>query len=170
MCGISFLRVKPTAQDLEKAKVFLDSLAMLIENDSITFTEAVKQYSDDPNKNNGGLIINPATGATKFDAEELDPQVFFVIDKMEVGEISRPVLYENEEGKQAFRLLKLETRTKPHVANMKDDYNALQEWALQDKNQREVGRWIKEKIYDAYIRIDEDYWNATLAMTGLSRT
>ncbi len=152
------LRVKPTAQDLEEAKDFLDSLAMLIEHDSITFAEAVMEYSDDPNKNNGGLIINPATGATKFDAEELDPQVFFVIDKLQVGEISRPVLYENEEGKQAFRLLKLETRTKPHVANMRDDYNALQEWALQDKQQRAVGSWIKEKIYDAYIRIDEDYW------------
>lgn len=153
------LRVKPTPQDLVDAKNYLDSIADLIEKDSITFVSAVQKYSDDPNKNNAGMIINPATGATKWDAEELDPQMFFVIDKLEVGEISKPVLYENEEGKQAYRILRLETRTKPHRANMREDYNALQEWALNRKKQNEIDRWIKEKIYDAYIRIDEEFWD-----------
>lgn len=151
------LRIKPSPYDLVEAKQYLDSIAEFIENDSLTFEEAAMKFSDDPSKTNGGLIINPMTGNTKFEADQLDPQLFFVIDKLDVGDISKPVLFETEEGKQAYRLLYLKSRTKPHQANLKDDYNALQEWALEKKKADVVDEWIRSKLVDTYVKIDDKY-------------
>ena len=151
------LRIQPTAGDLLKAKSYLDSIANLIENDSMKFAEAAQKFSDGPNAKNGGLLINPQTGTSKFEADKLDPQLFFVIDKLEVGEISRPVLYETEKGKQAYRILYLKSRTKPHVANLKEDYNKIQQLALEKKKNNKVDAWVENKIENAYIRIIDEW-------------
>lgn len=80
-----------------------------------------------------------------------------MIDKLEVGELSEPVLFENEEGKQGYRILYLKNRTEPHIANLKDDYNVIQEWALSKKKSEVVDKWVKEKIDDAYIKIIDEF-------------
>ena len=151
------LRIKPSPYDMAKAQQTLDSIADLIHSDLITFDQGVQRFSDDPSKTNGGLLINPLSGTIKFKADQLDPKVFFVIDKLEVGDISNPVLYENEEGKQAYRILYLKNRTKPHRANLIDDYNEIQNWALEDKKNQTIKKWISNKISKTYIRLNEEY-------------
>ncbi len=149
---------KVSPQDLVKARNILDSVAQLIRADSITFDEAVEKFSDDENKNNGGYLINPYTGGTSFEGEQLDPQVSFTIQKMKPGEISNPVPMKTEEDqKDAYRLLYLESKTKPHKANMKDDYARIQQWALQHKQMQVINDWINEKAKKTYIRIIDDY-------------
>lgn len=151
------LRIQPSPLDLVKAKNYLDSIADIIDTDSISFAEAARKYSDDPTKINGGMVVNPMTGTTKFETDQLDPQLFFVIDKMEIGEISKPVLFETEEGRQAYRLLYLKSRTDPHVANLKDDYNAIMDWALSKKKNEAVDSWVNEKIKNTYVKINDEY-------------
>lgn len=151
------LRIKPTAMDLLEAKSYLDSIADLIEYDSLKFETAAQKFSDGPNAKNGGLITNPQTGTSKFEADNLDPQLFFVIDKLEVGEVSRPVLYETEKGKQAYRILYLKSRTKPHIANLKEDYNKIQQLALEKKRNDKVDAWVNNKIENAYIRVIDEW-------------
>lgn len=151
------LRIKPSPYELMEAQAYLDSIADIIQQDSLSFEEAAMKFSDDPSKNNGGLIVNPMTGTTKFQTDQIDPQLFFVIDKLEVGELSEPVLFENEEGKQGYRILYLKNRTEPHIANLKDDYNVIQEWALSKKKSEVVDEWVKEKIGNAYIKIIDDF-------------
>ncbi len=153
------LRIQPSPLDLMKAKNYLDSIAEIIEKDSMSFAEAAKKYSDDPSKINGGMIVNPMTGTTKFETDQLDSQLFFVIDKLDIGEISKPVLFETEEGRQAYRLLYLKSRTDPHIANLKDDYNAITEWALNKKKTQAVDKWVNEKINNTYVKIKGDYQN-----------
>jgi len=82
---------KVSPLDLAKAKVQLDSVSQLIQNKKYTFEEAVKKFSEDPSKNNGGILVNPMTGNSVFESDQLDPKVFFVIDKLKVGDISNPV-------------------------------------------------------------------------------
>ncbi len=151
---------KVSPEDLIKARNILDSVARLIRADSITFDEAVEKFSDDENKNNGGYLINPYTGGTSFEGEQLDPQVSFTIQKMKVGEISNPVPMKTEEDqKDAYRLLYLESKTKPHKANLKEDYAKIQQWALQNKQMKVIDDWINEKAKDTYIKIIDDYKN-----------
>ncbi len=151
------LSPKVSPQDLAIAKSELDSVAELIKSDSITFVEAVNQFSESENKNNDGIIINPYSMSTTFEADQLDPQVSFVIEKMEVGEISNPVPMKTEDKKDAYRILLLKKRTPPHKANMHDDYIRIQQWALQDKQMKTIDKWIENKAKTTYVRIIDEY-------------
>lgn len=151
------IQPKTSPEDLTKARQYLDNVYALINMDSVSFYEAAKRYSDDPSKNNGGLIVNKYTGQSRFEVTDLDPQIFFTIDKMEVGQISKPVLMKTDEGKQAYRIIFLKTRTNPHKANLKDDYDRIQSTALEDKKHKTIGEWINKKFENTYIRVNEDY-------------
>jgi len=154
---------KVAPEDLVKARNELDSVAMLIRADSITFDQAVEKFSDADNKNSDGLLINPYTGSTTFEAEQLDAQVSFTIEKMEVGELSNPVPMKTEDQKDAYRLLLLKEKREPHRASLEQDYSKIQEWALQDKQRRIVDEWINEKARKTYIRIIDHYKDCTFA-------
>ena len=91
--------------------------------------------------------------------DQLEPQVSFVIDKLEVGQISSPVPTQTEDGKEAFRLVKLQARTEPHRANLNDDYSYLQELALQFKKQQKLMEWVNKNADNAYIMVIDDYKN-----------
>jgi peptidyl-prolyl cis-trans isomerase SurA len=148
---------KVSPSDLLKARTLLDSVAQLIRADSITFERAVELYSDGEDKNSGGLLINPYTGSTTFEAEQLEPQVSFVIEKMEVGDISNPVPMKTEKQKDAYRIIKLLEKTQPHRANLKTDYPRIQEWALADKKGKAIDKWINNKAKQTYVRVIDQY-------------
>ena len=148
---------KVSPDDLVAAAAKLDSIANKIKEDSLTFAKAAILYSDDPGKVNGGLIQSQSSGNTSLAADELDPKVFFVIDKMKVGDVSNSVPYTTEDGTQAYRILYLQLRTEPHKANMKDDYNKIQEWALDDKKTKTIAKWIESKSKTAYIRLGDKF-------------
>ncbi|HNW97291.1 MAG TPA: peptidylprolyl isomerase [Bacteroidales bacterium] len=148
---------KVATEDLLKAKLSLDTIYTKIKSDSITFEAAAKKYSDDPSKNNSGIMVNTETGTSKFEPDQLDVSLFYVIDKLKPGEMSLPVPMKTDEGKQAYRILYLKTRTEPHRANMKEDYDKIQEAALKEKQNEEVKKWIKEKAAITYIHIAKEY-------------
>ncbi len=148
---------KVSPADLLKARKVLDSVALLIRSDSITFEQAVELFSDGEDKNSGGMLINNFTGSTVFEAEQLDPQVSFVVEKMKVGEISNPVPMKTEDQKDAYRILKLIEKTQPHRANLKTDYPRIQKWALQNKQQKAIDDWINKKAKETYVRVIDQY-------------
>lgn len=149
------LKVSPEA--LQQAYSELDSIANLIRNDSITFDEAVKLYSDEADKVNGGLLVNELDGSTMFAAEDLDQQVSVVVNRLQVGEVSDPVPMKTSDGKDAYRLLIIKKKTTPHRANLKDDYALIQQWTMQKQRQDAINKWIKAKSTKAYVKICEDY-------------
>jgi len=151
------LTPKISDSDIAKASKLLDSVAGLIREKKLTFEEAALKYSDDPGKINGALLVNQNTGNTSFLANQLDPKIFFVIDKMQIGDVSRPVPMVNEEGKQSLNLYILKARTLPHRASLKDDYSTIQEWALNKKRSDTIEKWIGDKISKTYFRINESY-------------
>jgi peptidyl-prolyl cis-trans isomerase SurA len=148
---------KISPENLARAKVFLDSVANLIREKKIIFSEAVIRFSDDPSRNNGGLLINPATGDSKFEASQLDPKIFFVIDKLKVGDISDPAVFKTDRGKEEYRLYYLKERTLPHKANLETDYARIQEIALEKKRMKAAEVWVAEKSAKTYIRIIDPY-------------
>lgn len=158
-CQVRHILIRPKVSPVEMAesRIFLDSIANLIKMDSISFEDAVKKFSTDPSKNNGGLLINPMSGSAEWPVDQLDPKVFFVIDKMTVGGISTPVLMQDEKGEEAYRLLMLKKRTQPHRANLEEDYNQIQDWALQQKKQEAVFEWISKNAKKTYIKINSNY-------------
>jgi len=152
------LQPKVSPVNLAKAKLSLDSVASLIEKKKITFEQAVIKYSDDPTRLSGGLMINQASGNSKFESSQVDPKIFFVIDKLKVGEVSTPVLT-NERGKQDYRIYYLKSRTNPHKANLEEDYARIQMIALDKKKMDVINGWITNKMNTTYISILGDYRN-----------
>lgn len=149
------LKVSPEA--LQQAYDELDYIANLIRNDSITFDEAVKEYSDEADKVNGGYLVNELDGSTLFNAEDLDQQVSVVVNRLQVGEVSDPVPMKTSDGKDAYRLLIIKKKTAPHKANLKDDYAIIQQWTMQKQRQDAINKWIQAKSSKAYVKICEEY-------------
>lgn len=140
----------------------LDSIYNLIKSGKMTFEEAARKFSMDENsKDKGGKITNPYTGDFKWDLaniNEIDPQMSPIVDRLGIGSYSPPTLYDNfYERKKGVRMVKLLDKTKPHVANMKDDYQLIQMAALNDKKQKIIDQWVKSKINSNYIWMEETY-------------
>ncbi len=151
---------KASASDLDKARIKLDSVAALIQAGSLTFEEAAAKYSDDVDtKFNGGLLVNPATGSTWFEVSQMDQNLFFVVDKQKVNEVSDPSLVRVGEKKESYRLVSLKARTNPHRANLKDDYQKIQQAAEAEKKDKQVRSWINRKRQSFYIKIDKEFSN-----------
>ncbi|MBO7616532.1 MAG: peptidylprolyl isomerase [Bacteroidales bacterium] len=167
-CRHILLTAKVPVEALEKAQNELDSVAQLVRNGDMTFEEACKKFSDDDSKSNGGYLTNAATGGNRLslqDLQELEQSyeeyknLAFVISRLEVGQISDPLPMTTNENKDAFRLIMVKSKTEPHQANLKEDYNLIQNWALGQKRQEAIGKWVKDKAAKAYIRLDEAYKN-----------
>ncbi|MBN2237002.1 MAG: peptidylprolyl isomerase [Bacteroidales bacterium] len=156
-CRHILMRPKISPEQLQEASNYLDSVRVLLVNDSLTFAQGALKFSESQNRFNKGLIINPTTGNAFFQAEELDPKVFYVIDKLEVGEISQAVSFITEENQEAFRLLRLEEKILPHKANMTQDYDVIQKAAINKKKQEVVDKWVIERAAKTYIHISDKY-------------
>ena len=147
---------KPSADDLKKASDFLDSLRTLIMNDSITFEKAAKEHSDDPTKSSGGFFSDQDNG-TKLMVDELDPVIFFKIDSMKVGDISKPIAYRTDDGKDAVRILYYKSRIPPHLASLDEDWNRIQKATLSEKKNNVLQKWFQKAQRDVFISIDPAY-------------
>lgn len=151
------LSVKVSPQALQQAYDELDSISGLIKDGSFTFDEAVRKFSDEKDRMSGGLLVNPNSGSTLFDAAELDQQVSVTINRMKVGDISAPVPMKTSDNKDAYRLLYLKRKTEPHKANLKDDYTLIRDWAMQQKREETINKWIATNSQKAYIKVIEDF-------------
>ncbi len=152
------LKIKSRTEDLVAAKAKLDSIVLVMERDTLSFERAAVKFSmDEDTKNNGGVMVNPQTGSPRFDMREIDPQISFTIDKLEIGEVSAPVLMTTSNGNQGYRIMKVIQRTQPHRANMREDYQIIQEAASSELRNAAVKEWVAKKIHTTYIKIDSRY-------------
>lgn len=156
--------ITPKVNDeaLIKAVTTMDSLYKQIKKGTISFEDAALQYSNDENsKSNGGKIVNPYTGDYFWDLQninEIDPQMSRIVERLRIGDYSEPSLYDNMyEQKQGIRIVKLLDRTKPHVANLKEDRQLIELAALNQKKQKAIDKWIQSRINQSFIRIDPLY-------------
>jgi peptidyl-prolyl cis-trans isomerase SurA len=152
------LRPNLTEEDKTKALGILDTITNLIAADSLSFSFAVKLYSNKEQQsyNNDGRMVNPKTGNTFFEIADLDPDIYFTIDTMKVGAISQPIEFE-ERGEVMYRVIYLQSRTDPHRANLKQDYSKIRTGAIEERKAQFMSTWIEERINNTYIKIDQAY-------------
>jgi peptidyl-prolyl cis-trans isomerase SurA len=149
---------KASANDLEFARIKLDSISEVIRLGRMSFEDAALKFSDDADtKNNGGLLINPGSGSTWFEVSQMDQSLFFVVDKMKIGELSDPVPVRIGEKKESYRIVSLKARTEPHRANLKQDYQRILLAAENEKKEKLVKDWIERKRQSFFIKIDPEF-------------
>ncbi len=163
VCAHILICVEPSDEELNKSIAKMDSCYALLKEGTITWDEAVLKYSNDDNtRQNKGLITNPISGDASWDMEDLnqvDQQIYILTNSLNKGDISQPSYYTDlyERDKNGMRIVRLLERTKPHIANLKDDYVLIQSAAENAKKQKVIDEWTTAKIKNTYIKIDPEF-------------
>jgi peptidyl-prolyl cis-trans isomerase SurA len=148
-------RLKDTQQRAEQ-------IAKDIKEGTIAFEDAVKKYSEDKEtKNNGGVIVNPYSGETKFDLTRMDPALYARVAELKKGELSDVFFDQNRNGEKMFKFIVMKDRTNTHIADLVEDYVKVQDLALTKKKEETITKWAKEKIKDTYIKMAESHGKCT---------
>lgn len=158
---VSHILMRPEITDeaVEQAKNKAKEIKKDIEENKITFKEAVKKYSEDlDTKNNDGLIINPYTGESVFEPTRMnDPALYARINGLKKGEMSEVFYDETREGEKMYKFIFMKDKTNTHKADLVVDYVKLQQLALLKKKEETIEKWSKDKIQETYIKLGEDY-------------
>ncbi len=159
-CRHILIKIKDDEEEIKKAKLLADSVFSLISTDTLTFGQLALKYSDDDKtKKSDGVMVNPQTGTAVFEIDQVDPQIYYIVENMKAGEISKPVPAESFDGKKGYRILKLISKTDPHKASFESDYAKIQEAALSTKHNEATNNWIKTKLASTYVKIEDEYKN-----------
>ena len=154
------VKVKVDEEEIVKAKNLADSVYNLLSTDTLTFEELAAKYSDDKQtKKSRGVVVNPNTGTSLFNIDQVNPQVYYTIDKMKAGEVFKPVPSQDRDGSKGYRIIKLITKTEPHKATFENDYPKVQAAALANKQNSATKKWIEGKVYHTYVKLEDDYMN-----------
>ena len=151
------MRPSPSLDDIADASKYLDSLRTLIVNDSISFEKAAKEYSDDQFTASNGGFFQDQSGASRVSVEDLDPVIFFTIDSMQVENVTKPLEFRMDDGKEAVRILYYKSKIRPHQANLKQDWQKIQIAAENQKKVKILNNWFEKAKYDVFINIDDTY-------------
>ena len=119
------------------------------------FSDMARKYSEDEESSVfGGRILNPQTGRRLLQIDQLEPALYRIALLLdEEGQISEPRSYNppNPNVSRAFRIVRLDRHIPEHVANLKDDYDQIREFALQQKRTEIMSRWIDELREEIYV-------------------
>ncbi len=153
------IRPEITEEDMVRTERKLDSVRQLILLDSLSFSEAVKRFGTDKVQSyyNDGRMVNPRTGNTFFEIADLDPDVYFAIDTLEVQGITRPFRFRAANGDELLHIVRLESRTPPHTASLEKDYARIKAATIQEKQARILSDWLQKTIRTTYVSIDRPY-------------
>ena len=144
--------------DLNNAKDLLQDVRDSILNGDLLFTKAALRYSDDKStKFNGGKLINPSTGDTKFELAQLEQGINVAIENLDVNEITEPLFVKMEDGKEAYRMFVLLNRKQQHQVNLVDDYKRIRDLALESKKDKSIEEWISKSLEQTYVRVHKSY-------------
>ena len=151
-------RIEP--EQLQEAKNKLDTLRTRIIDGEISFKDAALAFSDEKEtKYNGGVLINPQTGDTRFELTNLDPVLYSQIRNLEDQEITSPLIEEDRSGLKKYKILKVSNRFDEHKADYSIDYVRIKSLALKEKQLKAIQDWMKEKIESTYIYVNKDQRN-----------
>lgn len=167
-CRHILLKPRVSLNEKEKAVRSLDSISNLIRDNKLTFEQAVMGFSMDKNTAmNAGLMLNEKTGTSKFEYQDLPPEVAKTAYGMNVGEISKPFSMINKStNKDVVAVVKIKSKVENHKANLTDDYQMLKTYYEGKKKQEFINTWIAKKQKETYISIDPAWQDCTFQYPG----
>ena len=148
------LKPKYSSTSLQNARLRIDSIYNKIKNNEISFSQAIKSYSDDDTKNNNGLLINPSNGSSTYTIAELGSSIKYLIEGLNKDDFTKPVKVESNEG-SIYRILNVVEKISSHTANLDLDYDFFQTQALNFKKQEKLDEWIEKRIKNTYVELKE---------------
>lgn len=150
------LEAKPNAEEIAKARVKLDSIRTLINNGDLTFKEAAFKFSDDKTTKFNGGTLTGADGGDKIEKMNLPATLAYQIVGIKPGDITEVFQDENNR-RNTVNIIRVNEEIPAHQLDIATDYERIKNAALQQKKGKEVEKWVKEKLQDTFISINERY-------------
>lgn len=167
-CRHILLRPRISASDKVKAIERLDSIRSFILLDSLQFEQAVIRFSEDKNTvMNAGLMINPNTGSSRFEYQELAPEIAKQIYAMQEGEVSQPfVMMDQQKNREVCAIVRLKKRTDVHRANLTDDFQTIKAMLEAQQGRELLHDWIIKKQKNTYVQISPEWQGCDFEYPG----
>ena len=167
-CRHILLRPRISATDKVNAIERLDSIRQQILIDSLQFEQAVIQFSEDKNTvMNAGLMINPNTGSSRFEYQDLAPEIAKQIYTLNEGEISQPfVMMDQTKNREVCAIVRLKKKTDIHRANLTDDFQAIKSMLEAKLSAEMLHEWILKKQKTTFIQIDPEWQGCEFEYPG----
>ena len=167
-CRHILLKPHVSLSEKDKAIHALDSISGLIRENKLTFEQGVLNFSQDKNSAmNAGLMLNEKSGNSKYEYQDLPPEVAKIVYGMNVGEISKPFSMINPTtNKEVVAVVKVKSKVENHKANLIDDYQLVKTIFENKQKQEFLNSWIIKKQKETYISIDPAWKNCKFQYPG----
>ena len=167
-CRHILLRPRISATDKIQAIQRLDSIRHQIMADSLQFEQAVIRFSQDKNTvMNGGLMINPNTGSSRFEYQDLAPEIAKQIYNLNEGDVSQPfVMMDQTKNREVCAIVRVKKKTDVHRANLSDDFQAIKSMLEQKLSSDFLHNWILKKQKTTFIQISPEWQNCEFEYPG----
>jgi peptidyl-prolyl cis-trans isomerase SurA len=155
-CRHILLKPRISSDDKVLAITKLDSIRGLVVDSGLVFEAAVARFSEDKSTvMSGGLMTNMNTGSSKFEYQDLPPEIAKQIYTLKEGEISLPfIMMDRSKNKEICAIVKLKTKREAHKANLVDDFQVIRGMLEQKLSEECIENWIRNKQKEVYIQID----------------
>jgi peptidyl-prolyl cis-trans isomerase SurA len=104
---------------------------------------------------------------SRFQMQDLPPEVARVVDTMKVGQVSRSFQMINQKnGKTVCVIAKLKSRTEGHKANITEDFQVMKDVVLERRRTERLHQWVVDKIKSVYTRLNDSYRDCKFEYEG----
>ena len=167
-CRHILLRPRISASDKINAIQRLDSIRNQIVKDSLQFEQAVVRFSEDKNTvMNAGLMINPNTGSSRFEYQDLAPEIAKQIYNLNEGDISQPfVMMDQTKNREVCAIVRVAKKTDVHRANLSDDFQTIKSMLENKMSAEFIHNWILKKQKSTFVQISPDWQGCDFEYPG----
>ncbi|MBN2011069.1 peptidylprolyl isomerase [candidate division KSB1 bacterium] len=137
------IRLVATPEDAEATEKKVREIRQMLNEPGADFAEIAKKYSDDATTRDQGGHLG------QFQLDEMqEPEFKRVIAGMDPGEISEPF-----QTRFGWHILKLNSREDARELTIDKDWEQVERWALNHKQQEVFKNWVSELKKDTFVDI-----------------
>lgn len=151
------LKAEPNAAEIATAKKELDSIRTLINDGKMTFKEAAFRFSDDKKTKFNGGVLTAEDGSDKLEKLNLSPTIAYQIAGLNKGDITEVFQDKVQQDRKVVTFVKINDVIAAHKLDITTDYDRIKQMALNKKKNEMVEKWVKEKLPNIFISINDRY-------------
>ena len=137
------IRLGATKDDAAATVEKINEIRSMLDEPEADFAKLAQEYSDDATTNEEGGHLG------QFTVDELQEKEFKrIIKLLEPGEISLPF-----KTRFGWHILKLNSREQARTLSIENDWEQIEKWALNYKQQEELTKWLEKLKKETFIDI-----------------
>ena len=123
----------------------------------MTFKEAAFRFSDDKKTKFNGGVLTAEDGSDKLEKLNLSPTIAYQIAGLNKGDITEVFQDKVQQDRKVVTFVKINDVIAAHKLDITTDYDRIKQMALNKKKNEMVEKWVKEKLPNIFISINDRY-------------